>query len=57
MNLAPNLLLTRLIAGITDTNMHGEVDFGPAIGRETWAKLDDEEPHLDFGQTHPDCPE
>jgi len=25
-----------LVAGITDENLHGEVDFGPAVGNEVW---------------------
>lgn len=28
--------LETLIAGITDENRHGEVAFGPAVGREFW---------------------
>ncbi len=27
--------LTALLAGITPHNLHGEADFGPAIGRES----------------------
>jgi len=25
-----------LVAGITEENLHGEVDFGPAVGNEAW---------------------
>lgn len=28
--------LDALIDGITDENRHGEIDFGPAVGREVW---------------------
>ncbi len=28
--------LDQLLAGITDANIHGEVDWGPAQGSETW---------------------
>ena len=28
--------LDTLISGITDENRHGEVPFGPAVGREFW---------------------
>lgn len=28
--------LDRLIGGITPENLHGEVDPGPAVGREAW---------------------
>lgn len=28
--------LGRLLAGVTKTNLHGEEDFGGAIGREVW---------------------
>ncbi|MEW5889684.1 MAG: AbrB/MazE/SpoVT family DNA-binding domain-containing protein [Pseudomonadota bacterium] len=27
--------LAQLLAGITPDNLHGEVDFGPAVGKET----------------------
>jgi antitoxin MazE len=27
--------LDQLLAGITPDNLHGEVDFGPAVGKET----------------------
>ena len=25
-----------LLAGITDDNIHGETDWGPAVGKEVW---------------------
>ena len=28
--------LPELVAGITDENLHGEVDLGPASGKEAW---------------------
>jgi len=28
--------LASLVAGITKKNIHGETDFGPAVGREVW---------------------
>jgi len=28
--------LTRLLARVTKKNIHGEADFGPAVGREAW---------------------
>jgi antitoxin MazE len=28
--------LDELLAGVTDDNIHGEVDWGPAVGREAW---------------------
>ena len=28
--------LDELLAQVTDDNLHGEVDFGPAAGREVW---------------------
>ena len=28
--------LDALLAGVTKRNRHGEVDFGPAVGREVW---------------------
>lgn len=28
--------LDELMAGVTDENLHGEVDWGPAVGREAW---------------------
>ncbi len=28
--------LDELLAGVTDENLHGEWDTGPAVGREAW---------------------
>lgn len=28
--------LDQLLAGITPENLHGEADFGPAVGQEAW---------------------
>ena len=28
--------LAHLLAGITEENQHGEVDFGPPVGKEVW---------------------
>jgi antitoxin MazE len=28
--------LEQLLAGITEQNLHGEVDTGPAVGKEVW---------------------
>lgn len=28
--------LEELLAGVTDENLHPEIDFGPAVGREEW---------------------
>jgi antitoxin MazE len=28
--------LKQLLAGVRKSNLHGETDFGPATGRETW---------------------
>ena len=28
--------LDELLAGVTDENIHSEVDTGPAVGRESW---------------------
>jgi len=33
---APPYSLEELLAGITDENIHGEVDFGPPVGTEEW---------------------
>ena len=30
------LTLDELLAGITDDNLHGETDTGPAVGAEAW---------------------
>ncbi|MBI2918617.1 MAG: AbrB/MazE/SpoVT family DNA-binding domain-containing protein [Chloroflexi bacterium] len=32
----PPVTLERLLAQITDDNIHGEVDTGPAVGEEAW---------------------
>lgn len=32
----PGARLKRLLAKITEENVHGEVDAGPATGRESW---------------------
>jgi antitoxin MazE len=32
----PELTLAELLAGVTDENLHGEWDTGPAVGREAW---------------------
>jgi antitoxin MazE len=28
--------LDELLQGVTESNLHGELDFGPAVGREIW---------------------
>ncbi len=28
--------IDELVAGITDNNRHGEIDFGPPVGSEVW---------------------
>jgi antitoxin MazE len=28
--------LHKLLAGVTDENLHGELGWGPAVGREAW---------------------
>jgi antitoxin MazE len=33
---APSYTLDELLAGITPSNLHGEKDWGPAIGKEVW---------------------
>ncbi len=33
---APHPTLSELLAGVTEENLHQEVDFGPAIGNEAW---------------------
>lgn len=36
-SLAPHsLTLEELLHGVTDQNIHGEWDTGPAVGREAW---------------------
>ncbi len=32
----PTWTLEKLLAGVTQENRHGEVDSGPAVGREVW---------------------
>jgi len=32
----PTWTLEKLLAGVTQENLHGEVDSGPAVGREVW---------------------
>jgi len=32
----PAYSLQELVAGITEENRHGEVDSGPAVGKEAW---------------------
>ena len=32
----PDSALDLLLAGVTESNLHGEVDTGPAIGGEAW---------------------
>jgi antitoxin MazE len=32
----PTYSLRELVAGITEENRHGEVDSGPAVGKEVW---------------------
>lgn len=32
----PPLTLDELLKGVTDDNLHGECDTGPAVGREVW---------------------
>jgi antitoxin MazE len=32
----PELTLDELLAGVTEDNLHGEVDTGPAVGDEIW---------------------
>ena len=32
----PRRRLEALVDGITESNLHGEVDFGPPVGREIW---------------------
>jgi antitoxin MazE len=33
---APAYNLSDLMAGVNRRNLHGETDFGPAVGREAW---------------------
>jgi antitoxin MazE len=32
----PPLTLDELLRGVTDENLHGEWDTGPAVGKEAW---------------------
>jgi antitoxin MazE len=32
----PRLTLDELLRGVTDENIHGEWDTGPAVGKEVW---------------------
>lgn len=32
----PELALEDLLAGVSDENLHGEVETGPAVGKEIW---------------------
>ena len=32
----PDTELDVLLAGVTETNLHGEMDTGPAVGGEAW---------------------
>jgi antitoxin component of MazEF toxin-antitoxin module len=32
----PALSLEQLLAGVTEDNLHREVDTGPAVGHEVW---------------------
>ena len=32
----PGLKLADLLAGVTEDNLHGEIDTGAAVGKETW---------------------
>jgi antitoxin MazE len=32
----PDLTLEELLAGVTDQNLHGEIDTGPSAGNEAW---------------------
>ena len=32
----PRPSLDELLAGVIESNLHGEVDFGPTVGEETW---------------------
>lgn len=33
---SPEFDLDELLAGVTEANLHGEVDFGPCVGAEVW---------------------
>ena len=32
----PEITLEALLAGVTPENLHGEIDTGPAVGKEVW---------------------
>ena len=32
----PSVSLDGLLAAVTESNLHGEVDSGPAVGKEAW---------------------
>ena len=32
----PNLKLSDLLAGVTEDNLHGEIDTGATVGKEAW---------------------
>lgn len=32
----PDLKLADLLAGVTEDNLHGEIDTGASVGKETW---------------------
>jgi antitoxin component of MazEF toxin-antitoxin module len=32
----PDLTLEQLLSGVTEENIHGEVDFGRPVGKEVW---------------------
>ena len=32
----PTLTLEHLLAQVTEDNLHGEIETGPAVGREVW---------------------
>ena len=32
----PDLKLADLLAGVTEDNLHGEIDTGTLVGKETW---------------------
>jgi antitoxin MazE len=32
----PKVTLDQLLAGVTEENLHSEIDFGPAVGKEVW---------------------
>lgn len=32
----PKYTLDELLEGINETNLHGETDFGPSVGKEVW---------------------